>query len=115
MDSNFGAKGDEFILKGDKSYKGILLYSLYQDLRLEIYLVASRRELKRLLKFINRQQPSISQPKDVLMIVYSLGEDVAEAYKRCVMCSKALQSGEAADFLVEAANAIRKINTAGIY
>lgn len=31
------------------------------------------------------------------------------------MCSKALQSGEAADFLVEAANAIRKINTAGIY
>ena len=28
------------------------------------------------------------------------------------MCDKTLKSGESADFLVEAANAIRKINTA---
>lgn len=41
------------------------------------------------------------------------GEDAATCYNRCVMCDKTLKSGESADFLVEAANAIRKVNTAG--
>lgn len=42
-----------------------------------------------------------------------IGEEAANAYLKCVSCEKSLKSGEEGDFLVEAANAIRKVNAAG--
>ena len=49
----------------------------------------------------------------LLLSNVSQGEDAAEAYKKCVSCDKVLKTGEQGEFLVEVANAMKNINTAG--
>jgi hypothetical protein len=41
------------------------------------------------------------------------GEKAAEIYMKCAECHKSIKSGEEVEFYMEAANMLRKINTAG--
>lgn len=40
------------------------------------------------------------------------GENAAKAFLRCLECDKISRSGEGADYLVQASEVMRKINTA---
>lgn len=66
MDSNFGAKGDEYMAKGDKAFKGSLYRTnIFKEQPLEIYSEAKVSELRRHLNFTNRLQLNINWGKDV--------------------------------------------------
>lgn len=109
MDSNFGLKGDEFMIKGDKTLKGMKQSWLF--------IGSMGNKTDRAEKAMNIYKQAATQYKLAKRcnnsFIYKIGEDAATAYKRCVTCDKSLKSGESADFLVEAANAIKKVNTAG--
>ena len=45
-------------------------------------------------------------------MIFFLGEQSSNAYLKCADCERTAKSGEEAEYIVQAADAIRKVNTA---
>lgn len=95
MDSNYANKGDELIKKGDKQLKGSTFGNIF----------GSKQE--RAEKAIESYKSAATQYK-----LAKKWEQAAEAYLKCVYCDEILQSGEMADFYIEAAKAVQNVNRA---
>jgi len=92
---SYALKAEEYMKAADKKYKGGFFGKLFgsKDERME-----GARDMYK--------QAATN---------YKLAkrwEEAANAYIKCVDCEKALKSGEAVDYIVEAANMLKKVNSA---
>jgi len=91
----YGSKGEEFMMLGDKKIRGGLMDKLFGN---------KGERAEEACEFYKQAATNFKLAKQ--------WENASNAFLRCLECDKMSHGGEGADFLVQASEVMRKVNTA---